>query len=369
MSRITRSGDQYFVHKKYLQNSAVLLVAIILSLVTVKVTADHLPPQSVLRIGGAEYESGIYRNAVGLARVYHKESVAARANDNHEHRFGVAMSSAGSIANLRDLAGGRLEFGYATAYLADDVFLNPARHGLDQSVSRLRLVASMQRSVVHILTLNNTNIDAIEHLNGKRVSFGMPDAGNWQTINPLLQLHGIEAETLKAFHFPFSLAVKKLAAGELDAVVSIDQLPHSMMTDLIASNEYKLLNFNEQIVTDFLQSRQDEKFALLKESPYRQIESPFIGVSLETVLMSQDTVSPAIVGPVLEHLLTLAVDGTSTLPKQKPWQTIKLHGIKSSIPMHDACSLIELQPQGLSAKITGSAETPNSAVLVESAEH
>lgn len=355
------------MHNKNLQNIAVLLVAILLSLVSVPAMADHLPPQSVLRIGGAEYQSGIHRNAVDLAQVYLNESAAARDNDGHEHGFGVAMSSSGSIANLRDLASGRLEFGYATAYLAESVFKDPTRHGLDQSVSRLRLVASMQRSVVHVLVPKSTGWNTIDQLKEKRVSFGLPDAGNWRMIDPLLRLHGVESESLKVFHFPLSLAVKKMAAGELDAIVTVDQVPHPLIADLLASNEYTLLSFDKQIVQAFLAPKQDEKFALINRSPYPQNEAPFIGVSLETYLVSQDTVSPAIVAPVLEHLLATTNSAKTTAPA--PWQTIKLQGVESSIPMHDACTIFEQQSQSLSATITSSSEEADNAIMVESAEH
>lgn len=342
-------------------------MSVLFTLGSALVTADHLPPQSVLRIGGAEYGSGINRNAVKLAQVYHRESVASRAIDSHEHKFGVAMSSAGSIANLRDLITGRLEFGYVHAGLAERILEDPSLYGLDQSVSRLRLVAALQPSVVHIIASTKNDKNTVDRLQGKRISYGMRDTGNRQTIDQLLTLHGIKTEELEVFHYPLAVGVKKLAAGDIDAIVAIDQVPNAMIADLLSGGEYQLLSLNIQRLQSVLKPDLPDQFRLLTQSPYAKDDTPFVGISLETLLISQDTVSPTIVGPVFEHLLAATNGDLSGSTAKDPLQAIKLSGINSSIPLHDACT--QKMPQTLSSDITGVTKQPEKSTLVDSGEH
>jgi len=313
-------------------------------------SADDLPPQSVLRIGAAEHGTATFANAQALARVYQQDSIKQRAIPSHEHSFGVAVSSAGSIANLRDLSAGRLEFGYVLANLADIAIDQPASLGLDQSTSRLRLIAGIEPSQVLILTHAEAAYDSLSDLSGSRISFGLPDGGYLRTVEPLFTQHDVDMSTLDKFHYPLNLALQKLQSRKLDAVVMIDQTPNPVLRSLLQQNQLTLLSLDAGIVEKLSTAESSSHFTAITEHPFDRA-ADYQGVAVDTWLLSQDTVAPTSVFPLLKHLLAQNEIFRQRQPGKDEEQPYRLQDLDSAVPKHAACSI--LLPENRLTKGTG----------------
>ncbi|MBX2825047.1 MAG: TAXI family TRAP transporter solute-binding subunit [Gammaproteobacteria bacterium] len=319
------------------------LLFLLLTLCPVAALADHLPPQSVMRLGAAEHGTGTFNTAVSLADVFHQESTRTRHSASHDHQFGVAMSSPGSIGNLRDLAAGRVEFGFVHANLANLALDAPKKIGLDQSVNRLRLVATMAPAVVQIVARRKLGDGTIRSLQGKRVSFGMTDTGQSFTATGLFTAHGMDAQSLNKFHFPLSLAVQKLKSRSLDAIVLIDQSPSPLLRRLLQDPEYRLLSLDASALDQLIEAGKLGSMHLVEKNPYDSTDKEFLSVAVDTYLLSHDMVAPSSVLPILKYVKKQNQLLEMGLPSDAPAQTFRVKGIESLLPMHDACKTIDAE--------------------------
>jgi len=342
---------------------------LLLTLSSTVAVADHLPPQSVMRLGAAEHGTGIFTSSINLAQVYHQDSIDSRRVASHEHNFGVAMSSAGSIGNLRDLAAGRIEFGFVHANLANLALRSPQALGLDQSVSRLRLVAAMQPSMVQIIARRTLGDGTINSLRGKRVSFGMTDTGQFASANTIFDAHGIAKEDLKRFHYPLTLAAQKLKSRKLDAIVLVDQSPSPLVRQLLQNQEYHLLRLDRGVVETLINGKNQLALHLVEKNPYDSTDNQFTTVSVDTYLLSQDTVPPASVMPILMHLKKQNNLRKNGLPSSASLQEFRVKSLESLMPMHDACISIDVQERVIdTATILNTPDTVE-AEMNASADH
>lgn len=306
-----------------------LALCSILVTVTTLVSGAHLPPQSVLRIGSAEIGSGMYNHATALATAFDATGEGHHEAD-HDHSFGVAVASAGPIANLKDLLAGRIEFGLATADLAESVVKKPEQYGLDASISRLRLVSSLPPAVLHIVGPKQENMN-LEKLAGKRISVGMPDAGVLLTIEQLLEEHGLTKSQLDVYHYPLSIAATKLTEGELDAIMIMDQVPNAVIGQLLGSNDFALYQINAAALDEITGSNPVYRTSQL--NGYSGGTDGPVSLAVDTFLLSQDTVPPQSVRPLVDRLLGQHSDAETS-------KHIKLRLKQSNIPLHDACETV-----------------------------
>src|SRR5689334_5981019 len=101
----------------------------------------------------------------------------------------TAEVTAGSIANLHLIEGGKSEMGFTMADAAWDAY-----NGLDKFNGKkvpLRTLAVFYPNRMHVVTVEGTGINKFADLKGKRVSTGAPVSGTEVMAERLLEAYGL----------------------------------------------------------------------------------------------------------------------------------------------------------------------------------
>jgi TRAP transporter TAXI family solute receptor len=145
------------------------------------------------------------------------EALAAAYREVLPHVHFTTVETEGSVRNVEFVETARAELGLA---LADVAYMGfSGRLGeLGARAGRVRGLAVLHPSTIHVLVSPNSTIASLSDLKGRRVGVGPPGSGTAVTSSILLRAHGVSAEHVEQHAMPFLMAAEALTAGRLDAV-------------------------------------------------------------------------------------------------------------------------------------------------------
>ena len=137
----------------------------------------------------------------------------------------VAQLSNGSLANLRDLSGGRLEAAFVEAPVARWGYRGEGPFAADGPRPGLRAVAALYPVLLQVVVLERSGIRRIADLGGRRVSLDAQGSGTGPIARRLLAARGLGREDVEARSLEPGIALERLAAGRLDAFFALGGVP------------------------------------------------------------------------------------------------------------------------------------------------
>ena len=145
------------------------------------------------------------------------EALASAYREVLPHVRFTTVETEGSVRNVEYVETGKAELGLA---LADVAYLGfSGRVGeLGARAGRVRGLAVLHSSTIHVLVSKDSTISALSDLKGRRVGVGPPGSGTAVTSSILLRAHGVSSEDVEQHAMPFLMAIEALTGGELDAV-------------------------------------------------------------------------------------------------------------------------------------------------------
>jgi TRAP transporter TAXI family solute receptor len=192
------------------RNWTALLIAVAAAAVLAacdRTSAPPLPAAVTVRltsgIPGATFHPLGERLAEGYARVLPAVTVQTQ-------------ESPGSVRNVRALQGGAADIGFAFADVTYVAFVGQLAED-PRPFDRLRGVAVLQLTPLHLLARAGLDVRSIRDLRGKRVGTGPPGSGTALTSDILMRGFGVAAADITAEALPFNDAARRLVAGTLDA--------------------------------------------------------------------------------------------------------------------------------------------------------
>ncbi|MFA5489314.1 MAG: TAXI family TRAP transporter solute-binding subunit [Candidimonas sp.] len=153
-------------------------IALALSLATPAVAQ-----KKVLAIGTGGM-TGVYYAAGG--------SICRLLNKNR-HRHGMrcmAQSTGGSVANAKDIADGKLEFGIVQSDVSYNAYMGLGQFAGSKPYSNLRSLFSLHAEPVTIVVGKKSGIQSFDDLKGKRFNVGGPGSGSRVLIEQYLNARG-----------------------------------------------------------------------------------------------------------------------------------------------------------------------------------
>jgi TRAP transporter TAXI family solute receptor len=127
------------------------------------------------------------------------------------------IESPGSVSNIEAIQTGNADLGFAFADVAYLGYVGRLS-GLAQPLSRLRGIAVLHLTPLHLVVRDASNIHDIAELRGKRVGLGPPGSGTALTAGLVMQAFGLAPESVHAQTLRFNDAATRLATGTLDAM-------------------------------------------------------------------------------------------------------------------------------------------------------
>jgi TRAP transporter TAXI family solute receptor len=218
------------------------------------------------------------------------------------------VPSGGALENLEFLQRGTADLGLTfadIAYLAYSGRLDEQQSAFE----RLRGVAVLQLTAVHVLVRKGSDIHSIAQLGGRRVALGPRGSGTAVTAQVLLAAYQVPLSDLKSDYLPFLEAANRLARGELDAIFVSAGYP----VESVASATDAGATLLDVSGPDVERLRNDYPFlraTIIPAGTYPSIHRPVHTVGIDAAIVCASTLDEDLVyrltGSFFEALPTLA---------------------------------------------------------------
>ena len=194
-----------------------------------------------------------------------------------EVRF-TAEATKGSQENIRRLQRGELDFALANSAIT--YFAVRGEGGWDRSYP-MRAVMTLAPNVALFVTKNDSAIESIADLVGKRVAVGPAGAGFEFFQEPLLAAHGISRKDFtEVFYATQTAAVDMLSDGSAAAVFLGGAVPTASITQAAAGQDIRFVPLDSEararLSTDYLFFNP----ATIPAGTYRGQDEPYEGLDV-----------------------------------------------------------------------------------------
>lgn len=136
----------------------------------------------------------------------------------------AAVSTQGSVENVRDIAAEAVDLALCQANIAHDAYTGAGQYA-GKPVGTLQSIANLFPEQVHVVVRKNAGIESIGDLRSKRVSVGEENSGTLPTAKIVLRGSGLGLKDIKPIYEKLARSVDMLVAGEIDAVFMVGAEP------------------------------------------------------------------------------------------------------------------------------------------------
>lgn len=199
-------------------------VAVAIGIVVPVCACVQAPPRrtapTVVRFSTGTPGGGFYPLGEGLARAYERSfrSVTFQVNP-----------TAGAVTNVEAIQRGDADLGLAFSDVAYIAYVGRLGHA-SQAFDRLRGVAVMQLTPVHLVAGRDSRIREVGDLRGRRIGVGPPGSGTALTAGLILQAFGIGESAVQVEQLQFNDAADRLVKGTLHAMFDTAIYPAASVT-------------------------------------------------------------------------------------------------------------------------------------------
>jgi len=174
----------------------------------------------VVRFSTGTPGGGFYPLGEGLARAY-EQSLRPITFQVHP--------TAGAVTNVEEIQRGEADLGLAFADVAYIAYVGRLGRA-PQAFDRLRGIAVMQLTPVHLVVGRDSRIREVGDLRGRRIGVGPPGSGTALTAGLILQAFGIAETAVQVEQLQFNDAADRLVNGTLHAMFDTAIYPAASVT-------------------------------------------------------------------------------------------------------------------------------------------
>lgn len=218
---------------KRVQFAALALVSCIVA------TAPALS-QEELRIGTASQGGAFY--PIGQA-------ISNLVNEHAEGFSMVPIVTQGAVQNPRLVDSGEVNYGITNENLA---YFAVNGEGPYDTALKVRGVAALHPSVLHMVTLADSEIVDFTDLKGKRVAVGPAGGGTLSYLQRLLEAHGMSMDDITPSMLSYADGFSQLGDGNVDAALALAGYPASAVTQTQATQEIRFIKISDEVVDKVL---------------------------------------------------------------------------------------------------------------------
>ncbi|MDJ0639443.1 MAG: TAXI family TRAP transporter solute-binding subunit [Paracoccaceae bacterium] len=171
-----------------------------------------------------------------------------------EHADGLTMVpvvTQGSVQNPRLVNSGEVDVAITNNNLSvlANKGVGPYKSG---GAMELRALGSLHFSVLHMMTLDSSDINGIADLKGKRVAVGPAGGGTIPFTNQVLGLYGMTMDDITPSFLSYSDGFSQLADGNVDAAFALSGYPAGAVMQAQANTKLKYIPLGDDIMTEAL---------------------------------------------------------------------------------------------------------------------
>ena len=187
-----------------------------------------------IRLGCGGPGGSWFKMVGGLSSLYNKKIENVNVS---------AVSSGGSVALMRLIRKGELEATFTHTLTAYDSWNGVGKLEKEGSYKGIRMMTGMYESVHHFVVREDSGINSMGELVGKRVNVGSPGSGSAANSTIILQGLGLY-DQVKINNLSFGDAGRAVGDGQMDAL-GMSGAPMSAVVTLEASHKIRVLGFTE----------------------------------------------------------------------------------------------------------------------------
>lgn len=169
----------------------------------------------------------------------------------------------------------------------------------------IKAIAALHPSVLHMVTLEGSEIETFEDLKGKRVAVGPAGGGTLGFLNFLLPMHGMTVEDLTPSFLSYSDGFSQLTDGNVDAALALSGYPAGAVMQAAAGAKLKYISFSSGKMDEALAANAAFSSVTIPADVYGTAsDGTVIGVNnMLIVPASADAdVVEAVVSSIFDHL-------------------------------------------------------------------
>jgi TRAP transporter TAXI family solute receptor len=295
--------------------------SIVLLFILLGLSACSPPPPGggELRLGTASLGGAYYPLGQSISNLVNKYGNGVRM---------VPVVTAGSPRNPRMLISGDIEAGLTNADLAFFAY-----EGLPPYEDKLpiRSLGVLHASILHLVTLADSELVNFEDIRGKRVAVGPANGGTLAYLELLLKEYGMTLDDFSPSYLSYSDGFSQLADGNVDAGFALIGMPGAAISQLRASHDIKFLQVGGTILSNIKDKHPYYQSVQIPPDLYNtQQSTEALGVSNLLIVKADlpEETAYSITESVFGHLDEFAASNANA-------RLIKPQAVdQSSIPLH-----------------------------------
>ena len=162
----------------------------------------------------------------------------------------VPVVTGGSVQNPRLIGSGEVEIAITNNNLAKLAVAGKGPYS--SGVIDIKAVAALHPSILHMITLEGSDIETFEDLKGKRVAVGPAGGGTLGFLNFLLPIHDMTVEDITPSFLSYSDGFSQLTDGNVDAALALSGYPAGAVMQAAAGADLKFISFSDGIMDQAL---------------------------------------------------------------------------------------------------------------------
>jgi len=152
-----------------------------------------------------------------------------------------AVSSRGSVDNVNAIMSGLRNSGFAQSDVAYWAYTGTGTMKGKPASKDLRTIAALFEEHIHLVVLENSSIDSVADLKGKRVSLDEPGSGTYVDATLILEANGLSEKDVDAEQLKGGAAAEALRNGKIDAYFVVAGYPAGSLVELASATSIKFV--------------------------------------------------------------------------------------------------------------------------------
>lgn len=191
--------------------------------------------------------------------------IATTLTEAYSSELGInskTQTTGASVENMNLLKDEKVEM----AFVMSDALTQglEGEENFDEQIDNVEHVATLYPNFVQVVTTEDSGIDTLDDLKGKRVAVGDQNSGVEVNAKELLEGHDITYDDIDVDYLGYEEAAEGIQSGQIDAAFLTSGLPNSSVMELSESIDLKLVTIEKDKVEEIAE---DKDYFIAEEIP------------------------------------------------------------------------------------------------------
>jgi TRAP transporter TAXI family solute receptor len=212
----------------------------------------------------------------------------------------TAEVTGGSVENVNRLREGQIDMGFALGVSAFEAY-----HGGEdytEAFQDLRIVAPLYANVLHILVPRGSTATSLSDLAGGRISVGAAGSGTEQISRQILEVYGLDYESVDARFLTFSESSASLRDGAIDAAIISVGYPAAAVLEATTTGGARLLAVEPERVAALREMYPYYAPGVIPPGAYPGVAEDIGTVAMMNWIVAKEGLEPQVVTNLLDLL-------------------------------------------------------------------